>query len=160
MFGAISLVGCAGEQGAVCTEMGAPAGIGVEIDQAVAEQITDEVTVTVFWDDAQIETAVALYPVTEAVDQGCSDDDLDGSCSAVMVPTGGKTGFVDIFELPQQPVDVVVRLTGRDGTLHLEETLQLVPEPTYPNGRDCPPGGNQAQIVVALTGDVMPGRNE
>ena len=76
-----------------------------------------------------------------------------------MVPTGGKSGFADIPDLPERSVDVTITLTGLVGELDLSGEIQLTPEPTYPNGPDCPAGGNQAQLFVDAAGNVVPGRN-
>lgn len=159
VLGVLSLVGCASHESTNCTEIGAPAGIGIEIDASIAQEITDEASLLVSWESTNIDAIAPLYPSTEAVDEGCSGDGQEDSCSATMVPTGGKSGFADIPDLPERSVDVTITLTGLDGELYLSGEIQLTPEPTYPNGPDCPAGGNQAQLFVDAAGNVVPGRN-
>lgn len=154
VVGVLLLAGCASAEQSVCTAIGAPAGIGVDVDVAVAQQVTDDATLRVSWGSRNIETDLTLTPSTEAVDQGCAGEDDSSACSATASPTGGKTGFADVPELPEEPVAVTLVLTELDGEPRVLNHVQVTPAATYPNGPNCPVGGNQAQLMVDAAGHV------
>lgn len=97
-----------------------------------------------------------MGPSTTAGAEPCSGDDRAYSCSATLIPTGELNGFATIPELPTTPVEMTVTISDTDGNPLVHDTLQITPETTYPNGRNCPAGGNQAHIVVGDTGNVRP----
>lgn len=148
-FGAVSLAACSSVGQTVCTEIGAPTGVGITVDATIAEQVSDELVVEVAWGDEVVEANVLLYPSTSAVDDGCSGDEPDASCSATVQPTGGKSGFADVNELPEASVDVTVHLRDTNGEPLPPHESRVVAEATYPNGPDCPAGGVQAYVTVS-----------
>lgn len=150
------LAGCASAEHAPCTEIGAPAGVGVNIEATIAQHVTNDATLRVSWGSTNIEAELTLAPSTDAVDQGCSGENESSVCSATASPTGGKTGFADVPQLPAEPVDVTLVLTELDGEPRVLDQVQLTPAATYPNGPNCPVGGNQAQLRVDATGEVHP----
>lgn len=156
VVGVLALAGCASAEQAPCTAIGAPVGIGVDVDAAVAQHVTNDATLRVSWGSTNIETALTLSASTEAVDQGCSGEDESSVCSATASPTGAKTGFADVPELPDEPVDVALVLTELDGEPRVLDGVQVTPAATYPNGPHCPAGGNQAQLTVNSNGEVQP----
>ncbi|HEY1915041.1 MAG TPA: hypothetical protein VGH27_05625, partial [Streptosporangiaceae bacterium] len=108
-----ALVGCTSADAAgpptVCTDIGTPTGIGIEVAGEVAKFVGDTAQLTACWDGACHQGSLVggtLQPASRSVDQGCA---ANGTCSATAVPTGGKTGFFEIPGLPAQPVQV--RLT-------------------------------------------------
>lgn len=123
--------------------MGARTGIGVDIDAAVAGGV-NAAELTVCWDNACRTSPINLFPSTRTVTEGCEE----GVCSARQVPTGGKHGFVDIRDLPVNPVDVTLSMTDLRGSKVVAQTLSLTPKPSYPNGPDCGAGGPAAGITV------------
>lgn len=94
---------------------------------------------------------VDLYPGSVTVGQTCTSDDPDGSCSASASPDGTMAGFVEVTTLTPGAVGVGGELRTGASTTEFDE-VTLTAESTYPNGRDCPPGGPQAALRVTTTG--------
>ncbi|MFB9393080.1 hypothetical protein ACFPM3_18410 [Streptomyces coeruleoprunus] len=65
-------------------------------------------------------------------------------------------GFVVVRDLPGKPVHVTLVLTDEQGATVLERQIGITPKPTYPNGRNCSPGGNQARLTVTAKGVLIP----
>ncbi|KAA1424931.1 hypothetical protein FE697_003250 [Mumia zhuanghuii] len=140
--------GSAADEGSVqaCTMIGAPAGINVTVEPPLASG-ADTVRVRVCWDGSCVDRESALLPGQQTVDEGCGGDDPDDTCSASATPDGTMQGFVDVADLPTQEVEVTTTVLGRGTEIH-DAFARVVPEPTYPNGEDCDPGGNQASVTV------------
>ncbi|TJZ44512.1 hypothetical protein FCH28_29650 [Streptomyces piniterrae] len=66
----------------------------------------------------------------------------------------GPPGFAVVHDLPQKPVRVTLVFKDRQGATVLDRHITLTPKPTYPNGRDCPPGDPQANLTVAEDGSL------
>jgi hypothetical protein len=77
---------------AACTEIGAPPGVTVIVEKAIAADVED-VRLTVCWNGNCTDRKVQLAPGTDTVDQGCNGSDLDSACSATAVPNGSKVGL-------------------------------------------------------------------
>lgn len=154
--GILLLAGCATEPEIACTEIGAPAGIGIEVDPVIASQIADEATLTVKWSGGSAETKVALARSAASVDETCAGDHADESCTASAVPTGGKHGFAPITKLPDQRVTIILSLRDDAGQSVVHAVVEAYPQGTHPNGPDCPVGGVQTQLRVGEAGDVTP----
>lgn len=79
----------------------------------------------------------------------------DGTCREHAVTRWSadpQHGFADIPELPAEPVRVTLTADGQR-----LDPVTVVPEPTYPNGEDCPAGGPAASVTVDRHGNVRPG---
>ncbi|WP_017599917.1 hypothetical protein [Nocardiopsis lucentensis] len=148
-FGALILVGavagCASTfgGGGVCTEIGVPVGVSLDVapsDAAGARSAEVEVC----WDGRCRGSEVELSESTESVDEGCED----GACTARSVPTGGQHGFAFVDALPTDPVEVGVVLLGDGGTELFTGTTTVTPQMLEANGPGCAEGGPQAGVVV------------
>ncbi|SFA72897.1 hypothetical protein SAMN05216266_10191 [Amycolatopsis marina] len=153
----VAVTGCGGGSGGpggqICTEIGAPPGIGVDVAAPIAEQVTGG-TLQVCWDGECVQRDLQLRPSTEAGETTCTGDGPEDNCSAQVSENGRKNAFADLRDLPQAPVRATLTLTGADGQVVRQE-LEVTPELTYPNGTECPPGGVQAHLVVDESGSVQ-----
>ena len=143
------LAGCSAPT-AVCTEIGSTSGISVTVLAPYAAQV-DAVRLAVCWAGQCQERDVELAPGSDTVDQGRSGTDPDDTCSATAVPNNALVGFAELSELPAGPITVAAVLTVDGRRVTVAEAARSA-ETTYPNGPQCGPGGNQAQIEIDRTG--------
>lgn len=127
--------------------IGSSAGIVVSVEPPLARE-ANAVRTSVCWDGSCVETLSALAPGQAAVDQGCDGVGPDSSCSAVMTPDGTMQGFVEVSALPLEEVEVTTVVQRRDGTDLRRDVARVTPQATYPNGKGCDPGGNQARVSL------------
>lgn len=144
-------VGCSAldPAGVACTEIGSPAGISVKVERDVATPGL-ELTLRIC-QDACIDRRVDLQPGSTTVDETCSSDDPDGSCSASSSPDGTLTGFVDLATLTVGDARVSGDLRTDVSSTPLTE-ISVPVAATYPNGTDCPAGGPQASVRITGEG--------
>lgn len=133
-----------------CTAIGSPSGIAVKVDRALAAEVT-KIDLRVCWDRTCRDRDIDLSPGAEAHDQGCAGSDPESACSATMVPNGTKVGFAVVEDLPAATITVGAVITQAAHVRRLA-AIDLSATATYPNGRDCGAGGNQAQITVGRDG--------
>ncbi|MBW9210030.1 hypothetical protein KV100_10190 [Mumia sp. zg.B21] len=144
------LMACGGgadDPSRVCTMIGSSAGIGVSVEPPLATQAVT-VRTSVCWDGVCVDDQSALTPGRVAVDQGCDGDGPDSSCGAVMRSDGTMVSFVEVPELPLERVEVTTVVQRRDGTELRRDVARVTPQATYPNGRKCGRGGNQAELSI------------
>ena len=150
--GAILLLvtGCTAPGVAGCTEIGASPGVGVTVEKASAASVT-ALSLRVCWAGDCTDHEVALSPGSDSIDQGCESDEPDAACSATVVPNGTQVGFVEIPGLPAG--EVLIGATVRDGkgSKRVPE-VAILAEATYPNGPQCEPVANQAQVTIGPDG--------
>lgn len=148
----VAVTACGSPSGAggerACTMIGAQVGIGLDIEPAAAAKV-DSATLVSCWASTCDTQDLMLSPSTGAASSTCTGDKPTDSCSAQVVPTGGKHGFATLPGLPAEPIRVTVRLSGFP-----EQTLDVIPELVYPNGPDCGSGGPQANLRVDANGVV------
>lgn len=130
----------------VCTMIGTPKGISVDVDPLVAAQVTDATMITC-WDGVCRPHRMELR-------------EWEG-VRHVRPPTSGPSpmpGFVTIDDLPTKPV--VVNLVFKDwqGDTLFNEQITITPELSYPNGPHCGAGGPQAHVIVHADGSLTPYR--
>lgn len=136
-----------GTQG--CTEIGAQPGVSVVVEkEVVADPLT--LRLRICQDDC-VEQTVELQPGSTTIDEDCSSDDPDGTCSAASSPDGTLIGFVDVTPFDAGPVRVSGTLRTDAGTTTLDQ-VTVTAETTYPNGRNCPGEAAQAAVRVTPTG--------
>jgi hypothetical protein len=97
---------------------------------------------------------VGLFPSTTAVEETCSGDRPEDVCSARSRETGGKHGFVELPDLPAEPVRLTLTATDATGARLAGRTLDVTPKMVYPNGPECDAGGPQARLTVDSTGKI------
>jgi hypothetical protein len=139
--------------GVLCTEIGSPTGIGVKIAPPLASDVS-AADLRACWGDQCRTRELTLTHSTEVVATECAGDQPDDSCSARLGRTGGKNAFAGVRDLPTEPVRVTLTLTDSGGDSLVEQTLDVTPRLTYPNGPDCPSGGPQANLAVDADGGV------
>ena len=92
-----------------------------------------------------------MSPGSDTIDQGCEGDEPDAACSATVVPNGTLVGFVEVPGLPAGEVLIGATLQqGKRSTRLPEVAIQA--ETTYPNGPQCEPAANQAQVTIGPDG--------
>ncbi len=133
-----------------CTEIGASPGVSVTVEKAPATSLTG-LTLRVCWDGACKDYDVDLSPGSDTVDQGCDGSEPDAACSATAVPNGTMVGFVTVPALPAGEVLVGAALHKGDRTTRLAE-VAIHTATTYPNGPQCEPAANQAQVTIGSDG--------
>jgi hypothetical protein len=147
--GVVLLAGCRAPEVTACTEIGAPSGVNVTVEKRVAAEIRS-VRLTICQGSDCQNHLVALAPGADTVDQGCSGTGPDAACSATAVPNGSKVGFV-AAELRAGMINIsaMVNRTGRQQKLG---PIEVEAKVTYPNGINCPAGGNQAKVSIGADG--------
>ncbi|MBZ9642681.1 hypothetical protein K8369_25535 [Streptomyces sp. PSKA30] len=65
-------------------------------------------------------------------------------------------GFAEVRDLPGKPVRVTLVFTNERGATVFDRQITVTPQPTYPNGRKCSPGGHQAHVRVTGEGSLIP----
>ncbi|MFE7394935.1 hypothetical protein, partial [Streptomyces sp. NPDC057582] len=65
-------------------------------------------------------------------------------------------GFAEIRDLPGKPVHVTLVFRNQRGATVLDRQISTTPQPSYPNGRNCSPGGHQARLMVTEEGSLIP----
>ncbi|EIF00924.1 hypothetical protein [Saccharomonospora glauca] len=150
------LAGCGSAPGAgtACTEIGAPAGVGVDTAPGLPAHAAE---VEVCWEGECRSAEAVLNPATEPGDTGCAGTSPDDGCSARLTPTGGATGFVDVPELPDRPVELTLTITDGAGETLATDTLRVTPRRVYPNGSHCGAAGPQVRLDVSAEGRVSVG---
>ena len=145
----VLLAGCSPLEGAACTEIGAPSGVNVTVEKEIAELVRSVILTICHEGDCQ-DHPVELIPGSNSVDQGCTGPGPDAACSATAAPNGSKVGFVQV-ELPSAKLKVsaMVIRTGKPQKL---SPIEVEAKTTYPNGPNCPAGGNQTKITIGPEG--------
>ncbi len=65
-------------------------------------------------------------------------------------------GFAVVRDLPRKPVHVTLVFKNQRGATVLDRQVSITPQPTYPNGRNCSPGGPLARLTVTGEGSLIP----
>ncbi|WP_051479030.1 hypothetical protein [Arthrobacter sp. H5] len=138
------LVACGADYGFLgraCTEMGALHGFSLTIAKEMTPDITDPVLEVC---DSTCRTLpIELTEGSDTVEQGCTGDNPEDSCSAISVPNG--TLVASINDPTLTTAEVTLTLTNGS----TEYTLTATPEMVYPNGQDCPAAGPQLSLLLA-----------
>jgi hypothetical protein len=133
-----------------CTEIGASPGVGVTVENASAATVT-ALSLRVCWDSDCTDHEVVLGPGSDTIDQGCQSDEPDAACSATVVPNGTLIGFVEVAGLPTGEVQIGATVRHGKRSARLPE-VGIRAETTYPNGPQCEPAANQAQVTIGPGG--------
>lgn len=148
----VAVLGCgsgAGNGGRACTQIGAPAGVSVDVAAELAAEVAAG-ELEVCWDGSCHTGDVNPRPSTSPTNETCQS----GTCSAESADTGETHAFTEVSELPTEQVEVTLTLHDPDGERLVRQTLPVTPESTHPNGPDCAEGGAQAALAVTNTGAV------
>lgn len=155
--------GCSTGDTHACTLMGAPDGIRVEVHPDLANRVADAV-LTVCWDDTcqkralQVRKASPEEPATPGNRLMITDSATAPQGPAASTPPAHEpsnwSGFAGIRDLPGKPVQVTLVFKNQRGATVLDRQISTTPQPTYPNGRNCSPGGHQARLKVTAEGSL------
>jgi len=148
-----------------CTLMDAPAGIRVKTAPELAGKVADA-ALTACWDGVCRKRALRLReagpeetaspgdPVLTTESPGKSATAAASPDATPSAPQGRFVlpGFVRLPGLPGKPIRVSLVFKDSRGATMLDRQTRVTPKPTYPNGRDCSPGGRQARLTVTEKG--------
>ncbi|MFM9368990.1 hypothetical protein [Streptomyces sp. Da 82-17] len=136
------LTGCgAGEH--ICTLRDSPTGISVDVPPKWADRAA-EAELVACWDGRCHGGGLRLQKeLREAAPSSEPPAPWPGFAVVEGLPEDGRT---------KVRVELVLRDEG--GATVLDERTTLVPKPTYPNGRDCSPGGWQGAVTVTKSGKL------
>lgn len=151
----VALAACGAEghgAGRSCAAAGSPPGLSVAIPAPHAAR-TASAYLRVCWGDTCRHPRVELRSSAMAVSRNCDADAHAGSaaCAAAAAPDAPdarKFGFARVADLPTSPVKVTLRLRDSQGRTFLDRRIELVPEPTRPNGPRCGDGAPQAGLTI------------
>ncbi|MGW1086209.1 hypothetical protein ACWD4L_07590 [Streptomyces sp. NPDC002596] len=148
-----------------CTLMDAPGGIQVEVHPELANRVADA-TLTVCWDDTcrkrtlQLRRTSPDEPATPGNPVMTTESATAAEGPAARTPQPSEPsiwpGFAEIRDLPGKPVHVTLVFRNQRGATVLNRQISTTPQPSYPNGRNCSPGGHQARLMVTEEGSLIP----
>ncbi|WP_424852230.1 hypothetical protein [Streptomyces sp. SAI-170] len=139
-----------------CTLIGSPSGIGVEIAPSLARTAA-AADLTTCWDAMCRTTGLRLRE-----DPAPVADDPVMTTKSPTPPAAEPTqrpvrpGFAELDDLPAGPVRITLELRDDRGRTVLKRRTTVTAQVTYPNGRDCSPGGRQAQVALTPAGALVP----
>lgn len=143
----VLLVACGADSGFLgraCTEMGALRGYTLTIAKDMVGDISDPVLEAC---DTTCRTLpIELTEGSDTVDQGCTGDGPEDSCSAISVPNGTLVASINDPDL----TTAEVTLTLINGST--EYAITATPKMVYPNGEDCPGAEPQLNLLLTLDG--------
>lgn len=147
---ATALAGCGGSPAArVCTGVGVPAGVGLDVEPPLAARVTDA-AVEVCWDGHCRRPELRLAPSSTPAPLSCSPSaGPSGVCGASASPTGGKHGFGGVAELPTEQVRVTVVLRDDTGGRVVDASTTATPE-TVLADPDCRDGHGRPQLTLTV----------
>ncbi|MBW4717482.1 hypothetical protein [Saccharothrix obliqua] len=134
----------------VCTAIGVPVGVGVDVRSAGVATGALEVC----WDGRCTTRPLALWPSSRVVGGTCAGTAPEDVCSASAEPDGGLHGYADVPDLPVRPVVVKLRLADGTGATVLDRQVEATPKLVRPGGPECGGGGAQLNLAVAADGSV------
>ncbi|GAA3782044.1 hypothetical protein [Streptomyces chiangmaiensis] len=148
-----------------CTLISTPAGIRVEVYPELAKRVADA-TLTVCWDDTcrkrtlQLRETSSEEPATPGnpvitTESATATESPAARPAQAHEPPSIQPGFAVIRDLPGKPIHVTLALKNQRGATVLNRQINTTPQPTYPNGRNCSPGGHQARLTVTEEGSLI-----
>ncbi|MBC2904426.1 hypothetical protein [Streptomyces cupreus] len=148
-----------------CTLMDAPAGIRVEVHPTLANKVADA-TLTACWDGTcrkrtlQLRETWSDEPATPGNPVMTTESATAAESPAARTPQTPEPfvwpGFAVVRDLPGTPIHVTLVFKNQRGATVLDRQISVTAKPTYPNGRNCSPGGHQARLTVTGEGSLIP----
>lgn len=146
-----------------CTLMDAPAGIQVEVHPERAKRVADAI-LTACWDGTCRKRTLRETWSEEPAPPGnpvmTTESATATESPAVRTPRTAepliRPGFAVVRDLPRMPIHVTLVFKNQRGATVLDRQITITPQPTYPNGRNCSPGGHQARLTVTAEGSLIP----
>ncbi|MDI3402720.1 hypothetical protein [Streptomyces cavernicola] len=126
----------------ICTLRDSPSGVGVSVAPEFAPEAA-EAELVACWDGRCHSGGMPLQKELREAAQPSE-------------PPTAWPGFAMMDGLPEDGKKIRVRLVLKDerGTPLLDDEVMVVTELTYPNGRECSPGGPQAHVKVTKDGKL------
>lgn len=160
------LTACGGFAGGThpCTLMDTPAGIRVEVHPDLASRVAGA-TLTACWEDTcrkrtlqlrQRRSAEPATPGNPVMTTESATATEDPAAPPDVPERFVWPGFADVRDLPGKPVRVTLVFKDERGATMFDRQITVTPQPTYPNGRECSPGGHQAHLRVTGEGSLIP----
>lgn len=148
-----------------CTLMDSPAGIRVKVHPELANRVADA-TLTACWDGTCRQSTLQLRetrseePLTPGNPVMTTESPTATENPATRPPKPPEPytwpGFAAVRDLPGKPIHVTLIFKNQQGATVLDRPISITPQPTYPNGRNCSPGGHQARLTVTEEGSLIP----
>jgi hypothetical protein len=145
--------------------MDAPAGIRVEVHPELANRVADA-ALMVCWDGTcrkrtlHLRKTWAEKPSTPGNPVMTTESATATESAEARTPQAPESliwpGFAVVRDLPGKPIQVTLVLKDQQGATMLDRRINITPQPTYPNGRNCSPGGHQAHLTVTREGSLIP----
>lgn len=161
----LTACGCSALDTHPCTLMDTPAGIRVDVPPELADTVADA-TLTACWDGTcrkrtlQLRETRSKEPATPGNPVMTTESATATESPAARTPQTSKPGiwpgFAVIRDLPGKAIHVTLVLKNQRGAPLLDRQITTTPQPTYPNGRNCSPGGHQARLTVTEEGSLLP----
>lgn len=159
------LTGCGGSATHICTLKDAPAGIRVEVHPELANRVADA-TLTTCWDGTcrqrtlRLQETYSEEPLTPGNPVMTTESPTAPENPVARTPQTPERfiwpGFVLLPGLPGKPIHVRLVFKNQQGATVLDRPISITPQLTYPNGRNCSPGGHQARLKVTGEGALVP----
>jgi hypothetical protein len=147
-----ALVAVSGCTPVACTDIGSDPGIAVVVGSELAPTLS-RLTLDVCAGVNCRTVPVVLSPGSTTRGDDCPSTSPDSACSATVVPDGTLTGFAKVTGLPTATLQVGATAII-DGAQRRFDRIGVTATATYPNGNQCPAGGNQASVEVRESGLV------
>jgi hypothetical protein len=148
-----------------CTLMDTPAGIRVKVPLELANRVADA-TLTACWDGRCRKSALQLRETWSEEPAAPGNPVMTTESATATESPAARTpqapeplpwpGFAVVRDLPGKPIHVTLVLKNQRGATVLDRQISTTPKPTYPNGRNCSPGGHQAHLTVTGEGSLIP----
>ncbi|MBA2947061.1 hypothetical protein [Streptomyces himalayensis] len=159
------LTACGGSAGGThpCTLTDAPAGIQVDVHPDLEKRMADA-TLTACWDGTCRKRPLRGTWSEEPATPGNPVITTE-SATATETPAARTRpnpapylwpGFAVVRDLPRKPIHVTLVFKNQRGATVLDRQITITPQLTYPNGRNCSPGGHQARLKVTAEGSLIP----
>ncbi|BCK67443.1 hypothetical protein Srufu_013960 [Streptomyces libani subsp. rufus] len=161
----LTVSGCSAGDTHPCTLMDAPAGIRVKVSPELEKRVA-EATLTACWDDTCRKRTLQMRE-TRRAEQATPGNPVMTTESATATASPAARipqtpepnawpGFAVVRDLPRKPIRIALVFKNQQGATVLDRQISLTPQPTYPNGRNCSPGGHQARLTVTGEGSLIP----
>jgi hypothetical protein len=165
---ALALLTACGESAGgthICTMRDALVGIQVKIHPDMAHR-TAYATLTACWDGTCRKRTLKVRETRPEEPAPPGNPVMTTESAAATESPAARTsptpepfalpGFAVVRDLPGKPVQVTLVFRDQRGATVLDRQISVTPQRTYPNGRDCSPGGNQARLTVTKEGSLIP----
>ncbi|MEV0675746.1 hypothetical protein AB0I60_04395 [Actinosynnema sp. NPDC050436] len=146
----LPVAACGAGHEQVCTAMGAPDGVELDVRLLAAQTGTVEVC----WDGRCVTRDLVLSPAYPAAGPACTGGTSE-ACATSAGPAEWKLGTAPIPGMPAKQVTVRLKLLDAAGLPVVDRELTATAEKSYPNGPHCDPGEPLLALRVGADGSVV-----